>query len=68
MYVCTCNGITERQVKAAVDQGAKNWADVHALCGREPQCGSCGFEMSKIINPAHEEDTPSLSQPTFLKV
>ena len=29
MYICNCNGINERQVKAAIQAGANRWQDVH---------------------------------------
>lgn len=67
MYVCSCNGITERQVKAAIEQGAKNWSDVHAFYGREPQCGSCGYEISKIINPSITKTSPNLPHSNLIK-
>ncbi|MEK9724794.1 MAG: (2Fe-2S)-binding protein [Rhodospirillaceae bacterium] len=31
MYVCNCNGITEREVKVAVRAGARRWTDVHSV-------------------------------------
>ena len=51
MYVCNCNGLTERQVKTAVERGARKWSDVHAHHGCEPQCGGCGVEIAGYIKP-----------------
>ncbi len=56
MYVCNCNGITERQVRAAVQAGAERWKDVHAHYDCAPQCGKCQCEMIDAIGKclAHE--------------
>lgn len=49
MYVCNCNGITEREVRIAVQSGAKCWKEVHAHHGHEPCCGRCECEISDVI-------------------
>ena len=49
MYICNCNGITERQVRAAVQAGAGRWKDVHAHYDCAPQCGKCQREMIDAI-------------------
>ena len=56
MYVCICNGITERQVKAAVAAGAKRWPDVHRHHGCRAQCGSCGPEIAAHIHASAATD------------
>jgi len=49
MYVCNCNGITEKQVKAALCQGVRHWEDVHAHYGCVPQCGKCQCEIAQYM-------------------
>ena len=49
MYICNCNGITDRQVRAAVQAGAGRWKDVHAHYHCAPQCGKCQCEMIDAI-------------------
>lgn len=46
MYVCNCNGLTERQVKAAIEAGARNWMEVHLHHEVRPQCGKCGMDIA----------------------
>ena len=65
MYVCNCNGLTERHVKAAVESGARKWTDVHAHHGCEPQCGSCGVDIAAFIKPKRSQKSAPLS-PTVL--
>lgn len=49
MYVCNCNGISERDVKSAVRAGAARWDDVHAYYGCTPACGKCECEIVDAI-------------------
>ena len=49
MIVCNCNGISERDVKAAIASGASRWYDVHAYHGYEPCCEKCAHEISDTI-------------------
>ncbi|KAF0119003.1 MAG: bacterioferritin-associated ferredoxin [Rhodospirillaceae bacterium] len=41
MYVCICHGISDRQIKQALCQGACRTADVYKRLGVRPQCGRC---------------------------
>lgn len=41
MYVCICHGFTDKQVKTAVNQGARSTAKVYESFGVRPQCGKC---------------------------
>jgi bacterioferritin-associated ferredoxin len=42
MYVCLCNGLTDRQVKqAAAAAGTTKPSGVYAACGCRAQCGQC---------------------------
>ncbi|RYD21054.1 MAG: ferredoxin [Spirochaetia bacterium] len=50
MYVCNCNGIRERDVRQAIDQGATKPAHIfrHAQCA--PQCAKCVCDMRCMID------------------
>lgn len=54
MYVCNCNGIREREVRAAIDAGATRPAEVFRKCGAEPQCARCVCEMREMIADQRE--------------
>ncbi len=56
MYICNCNGITEKEMHTALKSGAERWDDVHAYYGCEPCCGQCRCE---IVEAIVERDTPS---------
>lgn len=54
VYVCNCNGIREREVRAAIDAGASRPAEVFRKCGAEPQCARCVCDMRQIIAEQRE--------------
>lgn len=49
MYVCNCNGITEKQLHEAIDSGISRWSDIHTYYDCEPQCGKCEREIADAI-------------------
>ena len=52
MYVCLCRGITEQQIKTAVQGGAQTLADVRSGLGVSAQCGRCAFVAQQVIKEA----------------
>ena len=48
MYVCLCKGITDSQIRAAVDQGADSITELQKKIGIAQSCGSC-IEMTESI-------------------
>jgi bacterioferritin-associated ferredoxin len=53
VYVCNCNGIRERQVRAAIEGGAARPAEIFRVCGSAPQCARCVCDMRRML---HEQD------------
>ncbi|MGQ9367295.1 (2Fe-2S)-binding protein [Azospirillum sp. ST 5-10] len=41
MYVCVCHAFTDKQVKKALNEGARNTAGVYKSLGHKVQCGKC---------------------------
>ena len=41
MYLCICNAITERQVRALAESGIAEAQEVYRALGCAPQCGKC---------------------------
>jgi bacterioferritin-associated ferredoxin len=54
VYVCNCNGIRERQVREAVQAGARRPADIFKACGVRPQCARCVCDMREILQDQGE--------------
>ena len=49
MYVCLCKGVTDTQIRAAVDDGATSLRDVRMSLGVASQCGKCGILTRQIL-------------------
>jgi len=41
MYVCICNGVTDKQIRAAVATGANSLQQLRDQLGVASQCGGC---------------------------
>jgi bacterioferritin-associated ferredoxin len=52
MYVCLCKGITDTQIRAAVEDGASSIRDVRNRLGVASQCGKCGILAQEIVREA----------------
>ena len=50
MYVCNCNGIRERDVRAAIENGAQRPADVFRANQCQPQCAKCVCDVKAMID------------------
>lgn len=55
MYVCVCKGITDRQIKAAVNEGATSMAKLRRSLGVASQCGKCTCLTREIVQEALRE-------------
>jgi bacterioferritin-associated ferredoxin len=54
MYVCNCNGIREREVRAAIDAGATRPAQIFKACESRPQCARCVCDMARMLDDERE--------------
>jgi bacterioferritin-associated ferredoxin len=49
MYVCLCKGITDTQIRSAIQDGATSFKDVRKTLGVASQCGKCGIMTREIL-------------------
>jgi bacterioferritin-associated ferredoxin len=54
MYVCNCNGIREREVRAAIAAGASRPAEIFKACGGQAQCARCVCDMREMLDEQRE--------------
>jgi bacterioferritin-associated ferredoxin len=52
MLVCHCRRVTDRQVREAIDCGARTLDDVSEQCGAAQQCGGCEFAVTNLLSTA----------------
>ncbi len=58
MYVCICNGITDKQIRAAVARGVGSLEELQDELGVASQCGSCADHALSMLVEA-------IPQPAF---
>lgn len=60
MYVCICNGITERQIQRAIAEGMDTLPALQEHLGVASQCGGCSEHALMLLGnataPALAED------------
>lgn len=62
MYVCVCNAVTDSDIRAAVDGGARNLRQLQAETGCGTGCGRC-------TDAARQElDDVLAEQASFLRI
>ncbi len=64
MYVCICRSITDRQIRRAVDQGARTLQEVQQRLPLADCCGRCGPTARKLIRDC-AAGTDSVPEPAF---
>jgi bacterioferritin-associated ferredoxin len=50
MYVCSCTGITDHQVKQVVVAGACSVDEVTRACGAGGGCGGCHELLARLLS------------------
>lgn len=65
MYVCLCNGVTERQIREVAQAGCRSVSELTMRTGCGASCGSCLELAAKLLDEAHGAEPlrlPVLSQ------
>lgn len=65
MYVCICNGITDRQVREAAEAGCASVSEMTMRTGAGACCGSCVSLVADLIGEVRagrELDLPVLAR------
>ncbi len=57
MYVCLCNGLTDRDIRRAGDQGHCTVASAYGSLGAEVCCGRCVPMARDLINKQAQLNT-----------
>lgn len=52
MYVCICNAVSDRQIRAAVAGGARTLDDLSMTLGVGAGCGCCRDSVQEYIRAA----------------
>ena len=57
MYVCLCKVASDRDVKVAIDQGARTVDQVGDACGAGTGCGACRPMIHEMLEAAGKSCT-----------
>ena len=55
MYVCVCNAITEKMIRAAAADGASSLDDLQRMTGCSSVCGSCADLAEQVLHGARRQ-------------
>ena len=52
MYVCICNGVTDRDIRQAADAGCRSLAELTMRTGCGATCGTCLDMAAQLLQEA----------------
>ena len=55
MYVCLCNGVTDRQIREAVCDGVKSMRQLRQCLGVAANCGRCAPHAKELLDESRAE-------------
>ena len=55
MYVCLCNGVTERDIHEAASRGARTVKDLRRDLGVASDCGKCASCAREVLCEARRD-------------
>lgn len=56
MYVCICNGVTERQIREAAASGCRSVAELTMRTGAGANCGTCLDTAAAMLDELSQGD------------
>ena len=60
MYVCVCNAVTERQIRQAINEGARTNGQLRQRLDAERMCGSCDDCIEDYLAETFMATSPGL--------
>lgn len=55
MYICLCNGVTERDIRSCAENGASSLHDLERCLGVGAGCGRCAPAAKEVLNEHRRE-------------
>ena len=50
MWVCHCKGVTDRQIRSAIEAGARTPVEIGTYCRAGTGCGGCLPEVCRLLD------------------
>ena len=61
MYICLCNNVTENDIRACVESGARSMRDLRRELGVASQCGKCACHARDILKEERSNSVTALT-------
>lgn len=68
MLVCHCRGVSDRQIKRAVKNGACTLRDVARETGAGMRCGGCRANVAQVVQDAMKTEYRPSSASSMLRL
>ena len=65
MYVCICNGVTDRQIQEAVENSCRSMAELTMRTGAGASCGTCMETAAAMLESAIPAPVAQFSLPVL---
>ncbi len=59
MYVCLCHGVTDREIRETIAEGASSVEEVAHCTGAGTRCGSCISQIAHMVEAGGGEASAS---------
>ncbi len=59
MYVCLCRGVSDRKIRAAIEAGARDVAEIGRQTAAGTVCQDCHPAIEELLRAAREPDRPA---------
>ena len=53
MYVCLCNGVTDREIRQVAEAGCRTLSELTMRTGCGATCGSCVGMATQLLDQVH---------------
>lgn len=57
MFVCLCNGVTDSQIKDAIESGCKSLKQLKQCTGAMSQCCKCCEHCKELLETTHKHES-----------
>ena len=61
MIVCVCEGVSDREIREAIDNGSKTLQEIGRSCRAGTDCATCCMTIRQMLNdnrPRERNDEP----------
>lgn len=61
MYICICHAVTDRDIRACIEDGATSMRDLRNCLGVGTQCGKCASHVRDLLKEQESSSSVALA-------